>query len=863
MDAPKSYTIRTETGELRLMSQEEVGALVRSTMEKAKATSPSPKSPGSATSPRPRNPYTSTSQRLSRTPKRGARKFHFRLTPEAKKTNDKNQAAFATESTSNSSKETDLECRSERPSARSYNASQRCQSGCDGMEAHEKPVSPETGKDCGHDKTKVDKGETATKKNLSEVEIGDLVRNSIRRARENAKEKTPQQLALAKKAAFAINEITTSPVSKQELTWTSTEEQETCNEDDVPSDKKVEEPPVSGSDSTQPVFENAIERTSTVAISAAISKTNSIVEADDQNEDQLQMPSSPANQPSVVSEAQSQISRAFRSFFHGHFRSHEQEDAERELLNAQIAFGKKSKQGMKQQTAQDHLRVDIPSYSDVRDEQPSLNRIVQETMRRARETAEESVLECAPFSDPCEAVKEADASVYSSKENPEVHYRASTKTTEDDISGTSECSIDKLGTHDSYGDDIISATDTGEEFNEKVISEALDISDVDSEVEDLSYQRSMQTSYGPLGGCCGVHSVLSPTTQAKTKEIEPTESTVEMKTNHDDEDEFENSFNHNMLDSKASEDHKTKCSVDPPEGESVPEPHGPTLEEVVIKLMKSETTTEAEAAGLGNCFTKSISDPTEGERLPDPTVDDIKPNDNPTGSRLLLKLKVSCSSDEDYPSAREVRQSLSASLHSTSRSMHRTRSVSDFNGAHRRAQTLSSRSRRYRRSVRKSREQPPKAQITEEFLADLAKRKGKKITIDEIKRMLNVPDAGSDEESVTAEVPTEPDDVSLTPNQLQPRVPDTTAISTHFCVDIWDLFQPMDDLRRVSDDDYGPLEDFQSAVDLESAAEDTTSEETTTFCDTDADAQPNPRMTFSFSQRGASSSSDDSTIIGW
>lgn len=63
--------------------------------------------------------------------------------------------------------------------------------------------------------------EVAGKKNLSETEINDLVRNSIRRARENAKSKTRKQLEASFHNTVMLNEVTSSPVKK--FSWSSPE----------------------------------------------------------------------------------------------------------------------------------------------------------------------------------------------------------------------------------------------------------------------------------------------------------------------------------------------------------------------------------------------------------------------------------------------------------------------------------------------------------------------------------------------------------------------------------------------------------------------------------------------------------------
>jgi hypothetical protein len=875
------------------MSQEEVGALVRSSMEKAKSIPPSPKSASAAAglSPRPHNPYTATSQRLTRTPKRGARKFHFRLSPEAKKSNETKQNAFASESTTpasmSRSKESAIESRSETASPRSNNDADRCPSPeivtTDGEvkpavdDNVEEPIldDPDDSKLLLSKDDSVE--ERPTKKNLSEAEIGDLVRNSIRRARESAKEKPPQQQPLSnaeqQPTAFVINEITTSPRGKQDLSWTSTDDREPVVDHyigDIICQSMQELKVVMTENESQSIVEAKEAKEAKETKEAKEAKIAPVVTSIPDIDD-VAMPLSPTNEPSVVSEARTQISRAFRSFFHGTFEP-------AAIDTTSNSHAPKNTQGI-DGLHQDRLRVDIPSFSEeeARDEKPSLNRIVQETMRRAKETAEgevEKVLECATRTDvmslrvlecvtrtdvlPVRALADSYASTVRCEESTSSLLQMPNKDTkylrEDHGCG---------GSTDVQSDPAIQIGE--EDSDEKRMIDAMDISDVDSlieDIEDVSYQRSVHTNFGPFAGCCGVENVLS--------DPEPKQGVDD---DTDDMDVYEcdavtkNSCKETPIDTAEAAMIEAIASIDPLEVDQQTSPQrGPTLEEVMMQLLKSET--DAETTGLGH----SQAEPTPIElKESEKSFEAVQAK----GSRPLLKLKVSVSSDDEYPTAKEVRKSLSASLQSGS-TANRTRSASDYSGT-RRAQTLSNqnRTRRYRRSrslrpYARDHHQSPKAEITDEFLADLSKRKGTHITIDELKRMLKVKDIASEEEeqvNVTTSGQVEDDDrtSNYTPLHLQPLVPGATTLSnTPFCMDIWELFQPIDDLQQLSDDDIARLESYHSTADQEeSAAEDTTSVETTTFCETDADAQPNPRMTFSFSAREGSSSSDDSTVIGW
>lgn len=276
MEDQKSYTVRTETGEIRLMSQDEVSKLVRSSIERAKSATPR-KNTNNKLSQDASSVYsasTATSRRLSLSPRspNSMRKYQFNRSQEEPKATSKPKTSqlfrdFREAMSSGASDitlgengnitsrpKTERESRADKPS-RSRGTTMD-----DRFSAMVKSASARA---VEREKIRVQSFTVSTeaegKKNLSETEINDLVRSSIRRARQNAKHKTWKQLDSSYNTASASipSNLSYSPqhAVQRKFSWSSAEKSDDDEIDEVRDDEVPERDGSDGRDH-EPSAEN-------------------------------------------------------------------------------------------------------------------------------------------------------------------------------------------------------------------------------------------------------------------------------------------------------------------------------------------------------------------------------------------------------------------------------------------------------------------------------------------------------------------------------------------------------------------------------------------------------------------------------
>lgn len=223
MEDQKSYTVRTDTGEIRLMSQEEVAKLVRSSMERAKSLTPTARSSSKLSdSSVAYAASTVTSRRLSLSPRitNATGKYHFNRRQEKQRKGTKAETsrifrdfreAISSGSASSIIQEeaepvnpskTERDTGPEKPIRRGTTINERFTAMVKtstprefGTEAREgNSIIGSADWEQSSVKSFTVSTEAEGKKNLSETEISDLVRDSIRRARRNAKVKSRKHL---------------------------------------------------------------------------------------------------------------------------------------------------------------------------------------------------------------------------------------------------------------------------------------------------------------------------------------------------------------------------------------------------------------------------------------------------------------------------------------------------------------------------------------------------------------------------------------------------------------------------------------------------------------------------------------------
>jgi hypothetical protein len=257
MEDQKSYTVRTETGEIRLMSQEEVSRLVRTTMARAKSGAQNSRTHSRFS--RDKGKYTASaemSRRLSLSPRHSTSMSRPQLdeNPEevtkstAKKLFREFRSPISSEATSPPFDGNDNDCNTLHSSARSGTEefSRSVRSRDARFAALVKTVGP-IAMNRDYDPQTVSftvSTEVEGQKQLSQKELNDLVRNSIIRARNNARHKKSRRKveSTRKSVSTKLSDGSTSPRQSlnRKFSWSTVEKSDDEDIDDFRDEEIVE-----------------------------------------------------------------------------------------------------------------------------------------------------------------------------------------------------------------------------------------------------------------------------------------------------------------------------------------------------------------------------------------------------------------------------------------------------------------------------------------------------------------------------------------------------------------------------------------------------------------------------------------------
>ena len=932
------------------MSQEEVGLLVRSTMEKARAMAPtSPRSPKSPASKQgsPRSPYTSTSQRLSRSPRSGKK---LRVSP-------RNAGVFFESSSSSVSPhrtpKADIteDDRAESTPMRVTSTEERFTA-----MVTEKNFTVHT--------------EVAGKKNLSETEINDLVRNSIRRARQNAKGKSRQQLETSFQNTVMLNEVTSSPVKR--FSWSSPEG--SLDDDsnsgkplatstqvpNTPEDQHTYDPceisSIDGGGTRIKKKQQSTKRTTNPTQSAGI-QVKTVVD-----EQQVDQDSTPVhtNVADVVSpQSIGSPNKSFRSFFGDKKGKPTDETTDSKAEAAPVDNAKPlGNQNSVPCKGDDAIRQCAPGCS--KNEKSDLQ--IDTTSKRLLQTIPESPQKFVPATQRFPTVSTRQVTPQAAKmvepplKTPDASSKAKKgltlggKTTDVPIlkpSTDSSSSTRSDSSRQSRLDVVITSEDVDDmkkassdgrvtgptrlEFTpgERPEEDEQDVSDM-ADIVQNTMSRARKTAEAAQDSVSNTDlagDLTSETSSQRDSALDTGNSAVlESGSLHSEETKVASNTFRDKLSAPDLQSERSKRGAlsmppmledteddsDPPPSPLKPLPVLTPKQESFSAPARSaiafiSSATQPKASLLSTGATPSKTTQPFDEALSDSpkksletserriyslfgrtkskatdakdakvTSPSMASNKSGRGSRPLLSVKHSESSEEEFPVAKKVRETLSASLHSNIVGAVAQSASEDSNNEHQRPNSTGWRFRsRTNRKQRRAHSTTNTAisslsvdtdtVITSELIAGLASRQGETISAEELNKLILTMNRGgttslADDET---DLPLgSPKEDSGEYNQDREIV---TSMYAQFCVDFLDFFKFFDFQKTCDgEDDH---DDFHSMTGMDTPMEESdefdplreVTEETTT-CDTDNDGvNENPRMTFSFSVAEETSSSDSSS----
>lgn len=854
MDA-KSYTVRTETGEIRLMTKQQVGQLVKQTLQTQSPKDSSLSRP--IVCPTPTSPYTTTSQRLSRSPRGMPRKFQFRSSEMQPREVEEVDTTGTMKTTST-----------------------------DELGIHS-TLSP------------------------SNKSVTELVSLSIRKARQNASKRKSNSF----QQIWQSNDVTTSPIKKHStFSWSlddDDDENRICGQ--------FEDLIVSNGGATL----GGLTMGDTTVGTAALNRYDTLEEVPDEDDDDQTVNTVNTSKKEPTPTNNYQKYKIFRSFFTPNASPEIASIIEDTMRRAkETATGNvvvENEPHVEMQTATPAGILKTTSVADATlpgANDPEQREEEEEIEPPISTTANEFVLELESR-EPAEPYDSMGASTMSTQEQSLsdcIHGAGAAlqqqPTPRSDFTSFSETPRLFNGKRRIKTFHIIEEQ-VQEEVGVELQIESTSASLTSSTPEDEASSEPSSSSQGdePTASSSMEDKSFSSTSMTHTPLIP--DAKIDIVRGESDEEERHASNSDDVNDAVEDEGVEFRKEVDVPSARE-PEEADKVADHENIQLDKDSVDTAElkETAGqeILSIDSDESYDPSstrgkrdtefrfseKGRKLSVETALYTPLNGTKEGSnefkarsttsvpsRPLLMVKQCPSSDDEYPLATSVRKTLSESLHSTTSSRRRSNSVSDSSY---KKGTRRLRSRNFRPPNRKrteSYETKGSSVVTEEFLASIASMKGETITLEEVTMLLqatNSPDDTERRESKNSQD-------SLTGNYPWPsELMKAISLPTKMCLDLVDLLSPFEDLRCSNEDVPDEFQNDSNNEMTESATDEP--EEENTYYTTGNDETANDetenyetdegfemtvtekRVTFSFSNGEASSSSseeDDTTATtgGW